>query len=212
MSCRDAGFDHVSRQVSGLVLSENKTLQGIYTQQVWLAGEEGTRRAMHAGGFEAGWSNAKLMRTHHAVVAADHRGRGRKVIGVDWMQAHHERGTQNYGVKEAFDYVNQRQSLFQTVVTAVVSNRELVDGLAVEVQQLDFAEAELEYLAMTRQESYTQMKDLQKRACSGEKSERFEFADEKATVGQKVYTIAREALAGVLRFAHSLFAQGRTCD
>jgi hypothetical protein len=36
-------------------------------------------------------------------------------------------------------------------------------------------------------------------------------ADEKATVGQKVYTIAREAMAGVLQFAQGLFAQGRTC-
>ena len=48
--------------------------------------------------------------------------------------------------------------------------------------------------------------------CSGEKSERFEFADKKATVGQKVYTIAREALAGMLQFAQVLFAQGRTFD
>jgi hypothetical protein len=53
---------------------------------------------------------------------------------------------------------------------------------------------------------------VQRAACSGGKSERFAFADEKATVGQKVYTIAREALAGVLQFAQGLFAQGRTCD
>jgi tetratricopeptide (TPR) repeat protein len=53
---------------------------------------------------------------------------------------------------------------------------------------------------------------VQQAACSGGKSERFAFADEKATVGQKVYTIAREALAGVLQFAQGLFAQGRTCD
>lgn len=161
--CREEGFDHVSRYVSGLVLSENKTLQGIYAQQVWPEGEEVTRRAMHAGVFEAGWSSAELMRTHRAVVAADHRGRGREVVSLDWTQAHHERGPQIYGVKEAYDYVNRRQSLFQTVVTAVVSNRELVDGLAVEVQQPDFAEAEMEYLVMTGQESYTQMEAAQKR-------------------------------------------------
>jgi hypothetical protein len=53
---------------------------------------------------------------------------------------------------------------------------------------------------------------VQRAACSGGKSERFDFADEKATVGQKVYTIAREALAGVLQLAQGLFAQGRTCD
>ena len=30
--CRAAGFDHVSRYVTGLLLSPNKTLQGIYDQ------------------------------------------------------------------------------------------------------------------------------------------------------------------------------------
>src|SRR5262249_25157029 len=116
-----------------------------------------------AGVFEAGWSSAELMRTHRAVVAADHRGRGREVVSLDWTQAHHERGPQIYGVKEAYDYVNRRESLFQTVVTAVVSNRELVDGLAVEVQQPDFSEAEMEDLVMTGQEIYTQMEKAQKR-------------------------------------------------
>jgi hypothetical protein len=33
--CRDAGFEHVSRYVTGLLLRPNKTLQGIYAQQVW---------------------------------------------------------------------------------------------------------------------------------------------------------------------------------
>jgi len=53
-----------------------------------------------------------------------------------------------------YDYVERRNSLFQTVVTAVVSNRELVNGLAVEVQVPNLAEAELEYMRMTRQESH----------------------------------------------------------
>lgn len=35
---RDEGFDHISRYVSGLALSENKTLQGIYAQQIWPEG------------------------------------------------------------------------------------------------------------------------------------------------------------------------------
>ena len=36
--CRAAGFDHVSRYVTGLLLSPNKTVQGIYDVQVWGAG------------------------------------------------------------------------------------------------------------------------------------------------------------------------------
>ena len=33
--CRDKGFDYVSRYVTGLIISPNKTLQGIYDLQVW---------------------------------------------------------------------------------------------------------------------------------------------------------------------------------
>lgn len=51
--CREAGFEHVSRYVSGLLLSENKTLQGIHAQQVYLEREGVSRRAMHAAVFEA---------------------------------------------------------------------------------------------------------------------------------------------------------------
>jgi hypothetical protein len=66
-------------------------------------------------------------------------------------------------VKEAYGYVERRNSLFQTVVTATISNRELIDGLAVEVQAPNFSEQEMEYLCMTRQESYTEMEAVEKR-------------------------------------------------
>ena len=33
--CREAGFAHVSRYITGLILSPHKTLQGIYDLQVW---------------------------------------------------------------------------------------------------------------------------------------------------------------------------------
>ena len=162
--CRNEGFEHVSRYVSGLVLCPNKTLQGIYAHQVWPEGKEVTRRAMHAAVFEARWSSEELMVKHRALVAADHRGgRGREIIALDWTLSHHERGPHIHGVKQAYDYVEDRYCLFQTVVTAAISNRKLVDGLAVEVQVPNFAEAELEYLTMTRQESYTQMEEVQKR-------------------------------------------------
>ena len=133
-------------------------------------------------------------------MSRDHQaGRGREVIAVDWTQAHHERGPRIHGVKEAYDYVERRNSLFQTVVTATISNRELIDGLAEAVKR----HFRLSCVAQSL---------VQRAACSGGKSERFKFADEKATVGQKVYTIAREAMAGVLQLAQGLFAQGRTCD
>jgi len=52
----------------------------------------------------------------------------------------------------------------------------------------------------------------QRAAWSGGKSESFKVGEEKATVGQKVETIAREAMAGGLQLAQGLVAQGRTRD
>ena len=49
--CRKEGVEHISRYVGSLVLSENKTLQGIYAQQVWPAEEQASRRAMHAASY-----------------------------------------------------------------------------------------------------------------------------------------------------------------
>jgi hypothetical protein len=65
--CQEAGFEHVSRYVSGLCLSENETLQGIHAQQVYLEGEENRRRAMQAAVFEAGWDSEELMRQHRCM-------------------------------------------------------------------------------------------------------------------------------------------------
>src|SRR5262249_57034827 len=110
-----------------------------------------------------GWSSEELMIKHRSEVSRDHQaGRGREVA-VDWTQAHHERGPRIHGVKEAYDYVERRNSLFQTVVTVTVSNRELIDGLAVESQTPNFSEQEVEDLCMNRQESYTEMEGVEKR-------------------------------------------------
>jgi hypothetical protein len=87
--CRDAGFEHVSRYINGLLLSANKTLQGIYAQIVWPEGKPVSRRAMHEAVFEAGWSREQLMQVHRQTIAPHYRGRGRVVISVDWTFAYH---------------------------------------------------------------------------------------------------------------------------
>jgi hypothetical protein len=43
-------------------------------------------------------------------------------------------------------------------------------------------------------------------------SERFAFTPEQRTVGQKVHTIAREALHGLLKLVERLLAQGHSCE
>jgi hypothetical protein len=55
--CREAGFVHVSRYVSGLILSPKKTLQGMYAQQVWPEGEEGI--------FSIRWGVARMCSKRH---------------------------------------------------------------------------------------------------------------------------------------------------
>jgi hypothetical protein len=155
--CRAEGFDHVSRYVTGLLLSPNKTLQGIYDVQVWEPGAPRSRRAMHEAVFEAGWAADALMPHHRAVIACEHRGRGREVISLDWTYAHHERGLKIWGVKKAWDHVAHRLVPYQTVVTAVIANRTRLDGIEVLVQLPNQQEEELAYLQETVRESYTQM-------------------------------------------------------
>jgi hypothetical protein len=161
--CRAEGFDHVSRYITGLLLSPNKTLQGIYDGQVWEPGAPHSRRAMHEAVFEAGWAADALMPHHRAVIAGAHRGHGREVISLDWTYAHHERGLKIWGVKKAWDHVAQRLVPYQTVVTAVIANRARLDGIEVLVQQPNQQDEELAYLQETMRESYTQMEEARGR-------------------------------------------------
>ncbi len=52
--CREAEFEHVSRYLSGLLLSENKTEHRDLQSIVYLEGAAASRRAMHAAVLEAG--------------------------------------------------------------------------------------------------------------------------------------------------------------
>jgi hypothetical protein len=155
--CRDAGFEHIGRYVTGLILSPHKTLQGIYALQVWEDSTHPSRRAMHEAIFETGWDADALMPRHREIIAPAHRGRGRAVLSLDWTYAHHERGLKIWGVKKAWDHVEQRLAPYQTVVTAVIANRARIDGVEVVVQQPDKSAEEIAYLQETVRESYEQM-------------------------------------------------------
>jgi len=143
---RDEGFAWINRYVTGLLVSPNKTVQGMY--DLFVFPEETpkpSRRAMHQAVFGTGWSSEELMRQHRRIIAPDYQGR-RVVISFDWTYGHHERGDHIYGVKKGYDYVQHRQSRYQTVLTAVVSNRDRFDGLAVCVQRPSFEKEEKAYL------------------------------------------------------------------
>ncbi len=53
---------------------------------------------------------------------------------------------------------------------------------------------------------------LQQATCQGKKLERFAFANEKQTVGQRLYSLTREAYQQLLHLVQGLFAQGKTCE
>lgn len=160
--CREEGFEHVSRYITGLITSPNKTLQGIYDSQVW-QGDPPSRRAMHEAVFEAGWDSDGLMPSHRRQIACDYHGLGRHVISLDWTFAHHEKGPKIHGVKKGYDYVENRMGRFQTLVTATVSNACRIDGLEAVVQQPNFEAEEMAYLNVTHKDSYNQMETVSQR-------------------------------------------------
>ena len=65
---KEAGFKHISRYINGLLMSPNKTVQGIYSQLVWDEKHQVSRRAMHEAVFEAGSKHQELMKQHRRVI------------------------------------------------------------------------------------------------------------------------------------------------
>jgi hypothetical protein len=112
---------------------------------------------MHEAVFEAGWEADALLPLHRQVVAPAHRGRGREVLSLDWTSTHHERGPKMWGITKAWDHGERRMAQYQTIVTAVIANRERLDGMEMMVQQPARLEEEIAYVQETVQESYGQM-------------------------------------------------------
>jgi len=153
---RGKGFEHVSRYVTGLIVSPNKTWQGIYANQVWEE-DKPTRRTMHEAVFEAGWEAEHLVPRPRTLIAPEHRQRGREVISLDWTLVHHERGPHIYGTTKSSEYVEGRMGRLQTVVTAVIANRQLIDGIEVQIQAPSLCKDEEPYVNAPVQASYAQM-------------------------------------------------------
>src|SRR5262245_51847145 len=159
---RSEGFEYVSRYVTGLLVSPNKTSQGIYAAQVW-NGDGPSYRAMHEAVFEAGWEAEELLPRHRRLIAPEHRNRGREVIALDWTLVHHERGPHIYGVTKSYDYIEKRMGQFQTTVTAVIANRQAIDGIEARIQVPNLCKEEEAYLKATVQASYEQMEQARTR-------------------------------------------------
>ncbi len=118
---------------------------------------------MHNAVFEADWQREKWMPRHRQKVSREHKGKGREIISIDWTLSHHDRGAKIYGVKKAYDYTQRKTSRYQTVMTASIANRELIDGISVEVQYPNYEKEELGYLNMTKKENYEGMEGIKQR-------------------------------------------------
>ena len=75
---RKKGFETVSRFITGLIISPNKTLEGIHAQQYWEKGEEIKRRGMHHAVFEAEWKSEEIMSKHREIIASEHKDMRRR--------------------------------------------------------------------------------------------------------------------------------------
>jgi hypothetical protein len=163
--CKEAGFDNVSRYLTGLILSPNKTLQGIYDCLVWEDEDKApSRRAVHECVFEStGWDSEDLMKTHRKELKDVHKGQyGKEVIVLDWTYTHHE-GKEIFGIKESYDHVIKKYCPYQTFITGVISNSRAIDGLDLLIQNPDWSKEELGYLNSTVKENYEKVEDAQKR-------------------------------------------------
>jgi hypothetical protein len=85
------------------------------------------------------------------------------VISWDWTLVHHERGPEIYGVSKSYAYGERRRARFQTTVTAVIANRQLIDGIGVQIQEPPVGKEEETYLKATGQASYDQMEQARTR-------------------------------------------------
>jgi len=86
---------------------------------------------------------------HRQELGVIYRPGGRSVVSLDWTFSPHERGPKICGIKKRYEYLEHRQSLYQTLMTMVISNRERVDGLDVVVQAPGFEKEEKAYLKAT---------------------------------------------------------------
>src|SRR4030095_3111875 len=136
--------------------------QGIYAAQVW-EGEGPSYRVMHEAVFESGWDDEELLPRHRRLIAPEHRHRGREVISLDWTLVHHESGPHIYGATKSSDYVARLIATFQTTVTAVIANRQVIDGIDAQIQVPNLCKEEEAYLKATVQASYEQMEQARTR-------------------------------------------------
>ena len=62
-----------------------------------------------------------------------------------------------------YDYVEGRCCLMQTVLTATIANRDIIDGIDIVVQEPGYEKKEMAYLNATVKQGYEEMEEVQNR-------------------------------------------------
>ena len=159
---RREGFEHVSRYISGLLTSPNKTLQAIHASQVYPGGQGPSRRAMHEAVLDGAWDPEELLSLHQANVDQKTRSKGKRVLWLDWTFAHHPRGPKIWGNESRYDYVNKQYTRYQVLVVWGLSTPGRIDGLSIEVQAPRLTEEE-RFLKHTAKDHYDSLEAARNR-------------------------------------------------
>ena len=85
------------------------------------------------------------------------------MISFDWTFCHHEWGPKIHGNHMGYDYVEGRCCLMQTVLTATIANRDIIDGIDIVVQEPGYEKKEMAYLNATVKQGYEEMEEVQNR-------------------------------------------------
>ncbi len=99
-----------------------------------------------------------------------------------------------------------------------LTQRDLADAIHVPYQRINeivngkrgITPSTHDLAILRRKESKKRVSLLQRVSCHGQKSERFKFANEKQTIGQRLYSLNREALGNLLSLSENLFIQGQS--
>jgi hypothetical protein len=129
---------------------------------VWEGNKPGYR-AMQEAVCEAGWYAEALWPCHRRLIAPEQWGRGREVSALDWTLVHPERGPHIYGPTKSSEYVEKRRARVQTTVTAGIANRQVIEGIDVQIQAPKVSKEEEAYLQATGQASDEQMEQVRTR-------------------------------------------------
>jgi hypothetical protein len=198
---REEGFEHVSRYVTGLIISPNKTLQGIYDLQVWKDKKPSRHIKVQCrnGEIKDYWVLTKQVRLKRY---------GHKRLSIVY-ETSELTNTPRYYLTEALHWESGK--ILET--WSYRWSSEIFHEFGKQLTVMESVQVRNEEAFKRHFRLSCVSQSLIQRASVGEsKSERFEFSNGKATIGQRCRKIAREVLRSMLELSKRLFVEGKSTD